>query len=92
MKHIIFVGIKKASKRNLHLLKCDMPINKSYHIPSFRSLQEFTGKLPLIVSYRKGEENCLLDVYILTRELYVFTWKDLYFGMCQQVVYKMFIV
>ena len=25
-----------------------------------------------IVSYRKGEENCLLDVSILTRELYVF--------------------
>ena len=32
----------------------------------------------LIVSYLKGEENCLLDVCILTRELYVFTRKDLY--------------
>ena len=31
----------------------------------------------LIVSYQKGEENCLLDVYILTGELYVFTRKDL---------------
>ena len=46
----------------------------------------------LIVSYQKGEENCLLDVYILTRELYVFTRKDLCFGTCRQVVYKMFIV
>ena len=31
----------------------------------------------LIVSQQKGEENCLLDVSILTRELYVFTRKDL---------------
>ena len=34
MKHIIFVGMKKASKRNLHLLKRDMPMNESYHISS----------------------------------------------------------
>ena len=45
----------------------------------------------LIVSYQKGEENCLLEVPILTRELYVFTRKDLWIGMCQQVVYEMFI-
>ena len=46
----------------------------------------------LIVSYQKGEENCLLDVPILTRELYIFTRKDLCFGTCREVVYKMFIV
>ena len=97
MKHTTFVGMKKASKQNLHLLKHDMPMNESYHISSFQSLREFTDKLVffetcLIVSYQKGEENCLLDVYILTRELYVFTRKDLCFGTCRQVVYKMFIV
>ena len=71
-------------------------MNESYHISSFQWLREFTDKLPflwhLIVSYQKGEENCLLDVYILTRELYVFTRKDLSFGTCRQVVYEMFIV
>ena len=96
MNHIIFVGMKKASKRNLHLLKRDMPKNESYHISSFRSLSPTNYRLLdtyLIVSYQKGEENCLLDVYILTRELYVFTRKDLYlcFGTCRQVVYEMFI-
>ena len=35
----------------------------------------------LIVSYQKGEKNCLHDVSILTHELYVFTRKDLCFGM-----------
>ena len=34
MKHIIFVGMKRASKRNLRLLKRDMPMNESYHISS----------------------------------------------------------
>ena len=48
MKHIIFVGMKKASKRNLHLLKRDKPMNESYHILSFRSLREFTDKLPFL--------------------------------------------
>ena len=47
MKHI-FVGMKKASKRNLHLLKRDKPMNESYHISSFRSLREFTDKLPFL--------------------------------------------
>ena len=79
MKQNIFVGMKKASKRNLHLLKRDMPMNEIYHISSFWSLHEFNDKLPflwhLIVSYEKGEENGLLNVYILTRELYVFTRK-----------------
>ena len=46
----------------------------------------------LIASYQKGEENCLLDVSILTFELYVFTRKDLCFATCRQVVYEMFIV
>ena len=46
----------------------------------------------LIASYQKGEENCLLDLSILTHELYVFTRKDLCFGTCRQVVYEMFIV
>ena len=93
MKHIIFVGMKKASKRNLHSLKRHMPMNESYHISSLRSLHEYRFfDIYLIVSYQKGEENCLLDVYILTRELYVFTRKDLCFGTCRQVVYEMFIV
>ena len=93
MNHIIFVGMKKASKRNLHLLKRDMPMNESYHISSFRSLTNYRFfDTYLIVSYQKGEENCLLYVYILTRELYVFTRKDLCFGTCRQVVYEMFIV
>ena len=35
MKQNIFVGMKKASKRNLHLLKRDMPMNEIYHISSF---------------------------------------------------------
>ena len=48
MKHIIFVGMKKASKRNLHLLKGDMPMNESYYISSFRSLREFIDKLPFL--------------------------------------------
>ena len=48
IKRIIFVGMKKASKRNLHLLKRDMPMNESYHISSFRSLLEFTDKLPVL--------------------------------------------
>ena len=48
MKHIVFVGMKKASKQNLHLLKRDMPMNESYHISSFRSLHEFTDKLPFL--------------------------------------------
>ena len=47
MKHI-FVGMKKASKQNLHLLKRDKPMNESYHISSFRSLREFTDKLPFL--------------------------------------------
>ena len=45
----------------------------------------------LIVSYQKGEENCLLDVYILTRELYVFTRKRSVFwhvlASCSRNVY-----
>ena len=48
MKHLIFVGMKKASKRNLHLLKRDMPMNESYHISSFLSLREFTDQLPFL--------------------------------------------
>ena len=48
MKHIIFVGMKKASKRNLHLLKRDMTMNESYHISSVRSVREFTDKLPFL--------------------------------------------
>ena len=91
MKHI-FVGVKKASKWNLHLLKRDKLMNDSYHISSFWSLREFTDKLPFLwnllnCKLPKREENCLLDVYILTRELYVFTRKDLCFGTCRQVVY-----
>ena len=35
MKHVIFVGMKKASKGNLHLLKHDMPMNENCHISSF---------------------------------------------------------
>ena len=50
MEHIIFVGMIKASKRNLHLLKRDMPINESYHISSFRSLCELTDKLPFLLT------------------------------------------
>ena len=91
--------MKKASKRNLHLLKRDKPMNESYHISSFDHFANSPTNYRLfdtylIVSYQKGEENCLLDVYILTRELYVFTRKDLYlcFGTCRQVVYEMFIV
>ena len=42
----------------------------------------------LIVNYQRGEENCLLDVYILTRELYVFTRNDLY--LCFGTVGKLF--
>ena len=62
MKHIIFVGMEKASKRNLHLLERDMPMNESYHILSFRSLREFTDKLPFLQhllngKLQKGEEN-----------------------------------
>ena len=90
--------MRKPSKRNLHLLKRGMPMNESYHISSFRSLfvnsptnYRFFDTY-LIVSYQKGKENCLLDVSILTRELYVFTRKDLCFGTCRQVVYEMFIV
>ena len=45
MKHIIFVGKRKASKQKLHLLKRDMLMNESYHISSFRSLRELTDKL-----------------------------------------------
>ena len=68
MKHI-FVGMKKASKRNLHLLKRDMPMNESYHISSFRSLTNYRFfDTYLIVSYQKGEENCLFDVSIITRK------------------------
>ena len=48
MKHVIFVGMKKASKRNLHLLKRDMPMNESFHILSFQSFREFTDKLPFL--------------------------------------------
>ena len=93
------MGMKKASKRNLHLLKRDKPRMKAIifrvfdHLANSPTNYRFFDTY-LIVSYQKGEENCLLDVYILTRELSVFTRKDLYlcFVTCWQVVYEMFIV
>ena len=85
MKHI-FVGMKKASMKAIIFRVFD-------HFASSPTNYRFFDTY-LIVSYQKGEENCLLDVYILTRELYFFTRKDLYlcFGTCRQVVYEMFIV
>ena len=59
--YCICMGIKKASKRNLHIVKNVLPTNESYHILSFRSFRKFTDKLPflicLILSYEKWEEN-----------------------------------
>ena len=99
MKHIIFVGMKKALKRNLHFLKRDMPMNESYHISSFWSLREFTDKLLFLwhllnCKIPKRGRKLLAYVYILTRELYVFTRKDVHlcFGTCRRVVHEMFIV
>ena len=45
-------------------------------------------KLPKMV--RKLKQS--LEVPILAGELYVFTRKDLCFGMCPEVIYEMFIV
>ena len=73
IKRIIFVGMKKASKRNLHLLKRDMPMNESYHISSFRSLLEFTDKLPVLWHVL----NCKLPKRgrkLLAWRLYFNTW------------------
>ena len=39
----------------------------------------------VIVSDQEGEENCLLDVSILTCELYVFTRKDQCLSPCYGV-------
>ena len=70
---------------------------KAIHILSFWSLCKFTNKLPFLwhLLHRKlpkmGRKlKQSLEVPILTRELYVFTRKDLCFGMCWQVVHKMF--
>ena len=32
------MGMKRASKRNLHIVKTRMPMNESYHILSFHHL------------------------------------------------------
>ena len=55
---INFMEMKKASRRNLHIVKTCMPINESYHISGFDSPtnQRFFDTC-LIVSYEKQEEN-----------------------------------
>ena len=80
------------------LFKTCMPMNESNHISTFRSLRKFTDKLPFLwhlidVKLRKMGRKLkqLLEVPILTRELYVFTRTDLCFSTCRQVVWEMFI-
>ena len=58
------MGIKMASKRNLHFVKTTMPMNESYHIFSFAHFPKFTDKLTLLchlldlfLSYEKWEED-----------------------------------
>ena len=69
-------------------------MNESYHISSFRSLCEFTDKLPflwhlLIVGYQKGKK-----IEIVARSPYFSTWtlcfykeRSVFRGSCRQVVY-----
>ena len=45
-RHFIFMGMKKALKRNLHVVKPSCRSTESYHISSFPSLRKFTDKLP----------------------------------------------
>ena len=82
MKHIIFVGMKKASKWICILLKYDMLINESYNISSFWSIREFTNRLPFLWHLldrklpkmgRKLKQS--LEVPILTCELHVLQGK-----------------
>ena len=94
-----FCGNEKGFKVKFAFVKRDMPMNESYHILSFRSLREFTDKLPFLwhllnCKLPKRGRKLLAYVYILTRELYVFTRKDVHlcFGTCRRVVHEMFIV
>ena len=71
-----------------------MPINESYHISSFRSRKFIDCFFDscLISSFQIGGRTLKqsLEIPILTRELYVFTRKDLCFG--SQVVCEIFFV
>ena len=76
-----------------------MPINESYHILSFRSLRKFIDKLPFLWHLldlklpkmgRKLKQS--LEIPILTRELSVFTRKDLCFGTGRKSFAKYFFV
>ena len=77
------MGMKRLQSEIWILLKL-MPINESYHISSFRSLHKFIDRffdlldLKLPNMGRKLKQS--LEIPILTRELYLFTRKDLCFG------------
>ena len=90
---IIFMGMKKASKQNLHIVKTCMPMNESYHILSFdhftNSPTNYLHDHKLRKMRTKLKQS--LRVPFLTHELYVFTRTDLCFSTCQQVVCEMFI-
>ena len=95
-RHIISMGMKKASKRNLHIVKTSCWWMKAIIFQVFnQSLCKFTDKLSFLwhllnLKLRKLKQ--LLGVPILTRKLHVFTRKYLMcFGMCRQVACEMFI-
>ena len=56
--NITFMGMKKASKRNLHIVETCMPMNESYHIWSFNHFANSPTNqcffdTCLILSYKK---------------------------------------
>ena len=90
---VIFMGMKKASKRNLHIVKTSCQSMKAI---IFRVFDHFANSptnlldLKLPKMGRKLKQS--LEVPISTHELYVFTRKVLCFSTCRQVVCEMFVV
>ena len=70
MKHIIFVGMKKASRQNLHLLKHDMPQPRSQSLSSYRPPERAYKVWTLFVQSRHCP--CKVDIVRTKCEYYLY--------------------
>ena len=98
-KDIILLGMKNASKRNMHIVKTSCRSMKAIifrvfdhfaNSPTNHRLLTLAWSLAVPKMGRKLKQS--LELPVLTRELYVFTRKDLCFRTCRQVVCEMFIL
>ena len=89
---VIFMGMKKASKQTLHIVKTSCRSMKAIIFQVFDHFANSPTNLLHLKLPKMGRKlKQSLEVPISTCELYVFTRKVLCFGTCRQVVCEMFV-